>query len=186
MIDELGVAKAMRDGELASPQRFGNILLVDMRVTGTGAAYRSQLKEFVWRDPSLYLNDHFVARCNGLPVILEHPADGGPLDSEEYHERNVGTVFLPYVKGTEVWAITKIYDDAAAKMLCEERLSTSPMVVFKDADGTAEYELKDGSTLLVEDKPSLLDHLAICPLGTWDRGGPPVGVSNSLRSNSNG
>ena len=46
-LDELGVAKAMRDGELTSPQRYGNFMLVALRVTGTGASYRPQLDEFV-------------------------------------------------------------------------------------------------------------------------------------------
>jgi hypothetical protein len=31
--------------------------------------------------------------------------------------------------------------------------------------------------LLVEGKPCLLDHIAICEVGVWDKGGPPSGVS---------
>lgn len=180
-MDELAVAKAIREGELTSPQRFANILLINLRITGTGAAYRQSLDEFVWRDSALYLTPEFLERCNGLPVIWEHPPNARPLDSEEFHERMVGTVFLPYIRGTEIWAVAKIYDDAAQELLSTKQLSTSPMVVFRDADGGAgtTYELKDGSTLLVEGKPSLLDHIAICELGVWDKGAGPTGVSNS-------
>src|SRR6185437_3982201 len=34
--NELHVAKAVRDGQLVSPQRYENITFFDMRVTGTG------------------------------------------------------------------------------------------------------------------------------------------------------
>ena len=67
-LDELGIAKAIRDGALTSPQEYANLLLVALRITGTGAAYRSGANEFVWRDPSIYLNAEFLQRCNGLPV----------------------------------------------------------------------------------------------------------------------
>jgi hypothetical protein len=36
--------------------------------------------------------------------------------------------------------------------------------------------LEDGSVLLIEGKPSLLDHVAICELGVWDKGKDPEGI----------
>jgi hypothetical protein len=39
--------------------------------------------------------------------------------------------------------------------------------------------LEGGATLLIEGKPSLLDHIAICEAGVWDKGGPPSGVSTN-------
>lgn len=81
-LDELGIAKAIQTGELTSPQRYGNLLLIAIRITGTGVAYRQSLEEFVWRDPSLYLNPEFLERCNGLSVILEHPEES-VLNTEE-------------------------------------------------------------------------------------------------------
>lgn len=175
-LDELGVAKAIRDGELTSPQRYQNILLVALRITGTGAAYRQGADEFVWRAPSLYLNDEFLERCQGLPVILEHPQKN-ILNSQEFTDRIIGTVMLPYVKGDEIWAVSKIYDMPAARMLETEKLSTSPAVVLGGADDST-FKLSDGKTLLIEGKPVLLDHLAVTALGTWDRGGPPAGVES--------
>jgi hypothetical protein len=32
---------------------------------------------------------------------------------------------------------------------------------------------------LIEGKPILLDHIAICEVGVWDKGGPPTGVSTT-------
>lgn len=175
---ELDVAMAIRDGKMQSPQRFMNIALFDLRISGTGVSYRLKHKEFVFRNPDLYLNDEFLARCNGLPVIVEHPKQN-TLNSKEFQDRIVGTILLPYIKGNEVWGIAKIYDDAAAQMMDEEKLSTSPSVVFADPQQNETKQLEDGEHLLIEGKPQLLDHLAIVPRGVWDKGGEPSGVKSS-------
>lgn len=175
-MDDLGVAEAIRDGDLVSPQRFHNVTLVAMRISGTSVAYRSALNEFVYRHPDDYLTDRFLARCNGLPVIMMHPK-GAVLDSKEFSDRIVGTMFLPYLRGDEVWGIAKIYDDATIEMLGEQQLSTSPSVVFVDPKTTnTTLTREDGSTLLIEGKPALIDHLAICQAGVWDKGGEPTGI----------
>jgi 8-oxo-dGTP pyrophosphatase MutT (NUDIX family) len=173
--DELGIAEMMMSGATTSPQKYGKMWLFDIRVTGTGLSYRSGLDEFVWRDKSIYLNERFLKRCYGLPVIFEHPAKA-TLDTKEYVERNIGSIFLPYIKGDEVWCIARIYDDFAAQIMRENQLSTSPAVVLYGDD----EKLTNGeNTLLIEGKPKLLDHLAICFVGVWDKGEKPTGVVSS-------
>jgi len=179
-MDELGVARAMADGRLASPQQYENVCLFAIRITGTGISYRHARKEFVWRDPAVYLNDDFLARCNGLPVIWEHP-EKSLLNNDEFHDRKIGSVFLPYLradKADEVWAIAKIYDAEAIKEMTENVMSTSPAVNFADPTENDRIKLEDGKILLIEGKPSLLDHIAICPQGVWDKGGDPTGVES--------
>jgi 8-oxo-dGTP pyrophosphatase MutT (NUDIX family) len=172
--DELGIAKLMAAGELTSPQHYANIVMFDIRITGTGLSYRSGIKEHVWRDKDIYLNQEFLERCNGLPVIFEHPGSR-TLNTKEYVDRNIGSVFIPYIKGDEVWAIVKIWDEHAAKIMEENQLSTSPCVVLTGEDDQ-KIRLKGGSKLLIEGKPKLLDHIAICFVGVWDKGRPPSGV----------
>lgn len=176
--DELGVARLIRDGELPSPQRYENVALFDLRITGTGTAYRKALDEVVYRPPALYLNEEFLARCNALPVIWEHPPKNA-LDSQEYADRVVGAIMLPYIKGDEVRGIAKIYDNDAIKFMSEDGLSTSPAVIFRDQADGDRIELGEGRHLLIEGKPSLLDHLAICEQGVWDKGGTPAGVTST-------
>ncbi len=61
-------------------------------------------------------------------------------------------------------------------------MSTSPGVVLSGAAGGDErVTLDDGSTLLIEGKPALVDHLAICEQGVWDKGGEPVGVRSETK-----
>lgn len=181
--DELGVARAMQSGTLTSPQLYGNVHLFDLRVTGTGIAYRGPKvddtgkmispEELVYRRPENYLTDEFLQRCNGLSVIMMHPAKA-LLTSKEFGARVVGGVMLPYIKGDEVWAIARIYDDEAIAAMRDTQMSTSPAVLL--GNGDRKLKTEDGTDLLIEGKPTLLDHLAICSVGVWDKGGDPTGV----------
>lgn len=186
-MDELGVARAIADGALTSPQKYHNVWLFDMRITGTGVAYRSNVDEFVYRKPEHYLTEEFLSRCNGLPVIWLHPKGKGVfLDSREFTDRIVGTMMLPYIKGQEVWGVAKVYDESAVKLMMKGPTSTSPAVLLRGRGNDSKMTLEDGTTLLIEGKPSLLDHLAICANGVWDKGGEPSGVANTeARKDSN-
>lgn len=172
---ELDVARAIADGRLTSPQVYENVTLFAIRITGTGAAYRRAHDEYVWRDPELYLNDEFLQRCNGLPVIFEHPKKA-LLNSDEFNDRIIGTILLPYINGSDVWGIAKVYDAAAIRIMMERQMSTSPAVTWRDLSVNTVVKTEEGSNLLVEGEPSLLDHICITPLGVWDKGGPPTGV----------
>ena len=177
---ELDVGKLMAEGILSSPQVYANMHLLNIRITGTGLAFRSAIGEHVWRDAALYLNDEFLQRCNGLTVIMDHP-DTSILDSKEYKNRAIGAVMLPYIKGDEVWGIAKIYDDEAIAEICEGDISTSPSVVFDETSGNTTLTTENGEPLLIEGKAFLLDHIAIVTKargsrGVWDKGGSPKGV----------
>lgn len=179
-MDELGVAEAIADGRLTSPQVYENVTLWAIRITGTGAAYRSSLGEFVWRDPAIYMNERFLRRCAGLSVIMKHPK-GATLDSKEFGDRIIGSVFIPYLKQDtqEVWAIAKVYDEYANTHMQDWDLSTSPAVVFKDMGPEhKKLKLEDGDSILIEGDPKLLDHIAICEAGVWDKLGEPSGIIN--------
>lgn len=178
---ETDVMQAMRDGILPSPQRFTNMWLYALRVTGTGIAVRNPgdpvEQEVTWRDPAIYLTEEFLARCNGLPVIVLH-TDAPALTSQEFAQRIVGTSAMPYIAGDEVWTIARIYDKAIGELLDNVQLSTSPNVVFLDKTKNSTITLADGTPVLVEGNPELIDHLAICMQGVWDKGGQPAGVKS--------
>lgn len=188
ILNELETARQMAAGEITGPQDMGGFALFVVRVTGTGLAYRSadidasgkevRSEEYAWRDPAFYLNPDFLARCAGLPVIWEHPAAKPKIDHEEFHARIVGTLFLPFIRDDEVWAVAKIYDRPAIELMREDRLSTSPGVVLHVRRGD-KLELPSGLNLLNEPDPILLDHLAICEQGVWDKGGEPQGIEGA-------
>ena len=179
---ELDAARAIADGRLTSPQRFANMALFAMRISGTGLAYRKGRDEYVWRKPEEYLTEEMQARWLGAPVVWEHP-ESDTLTSKDFSDRVVGGIMLTFVKGDELWCVARIYDDAAIQILSEGGMSTSPGVVIK-ADEMANVKLEDGSNLLVEGAPNLTDHLAICQLGVWDKGGPATGVAAEARKDS--
>ena len=173
--DELGVAQLIASGDLQSPQKYHNVWLYNIRITGTGVSYRPTLNEYVYRKEENYLTPEFLARCNGLPVIMNHPK-GSLLNGDEFLERIVGTVMLPYIRGNEVWAVAKIYDEEALELLNSEQMSTSPAVLL---DSSKKMKMEDGTNLLIEGPAKLLDHIALCPRGVWDKGGEPTGVEQS-------
>ncbi|EAX6858182.1 DUF2213 domain-containing protein [Salmonella enterica] len=178
-LTELEVAERIRDGTVPSPVKFSNMWLVNLRITGTGLAYRAGLKEHVWRDPKLYLNEEFLRRCNGLPVIANHP-DEAVLTEEDFKSRIVGSVMLPYVRGDEVWAVCRIYLKSIVEEITEGDVSTSPSVVFNSTSGNVEVQEGD-TNFLIEGVPFLVDHIALVTkdhgsLGVWDKDRIPAGV----------
>jgi 8-oxo-dGTP pyrophosphatase MutT (NUDIX family) len=190
MDDELQVAEAIRDGELVSPQEYGNIHLFALRISGVGTAFRGakrdadgkivQPPEVVFRKPDYYTSPEFLTRAQGLPVIVMHP-DEAILDSKQFAERVIGALMITYLRPDddgrlEPWGIARVYDAAGAAALKEMNLSTSPGVLLgKDVQLLT---LEGGTRVIVEGKPDLLDHLAVCPHGVWDKGGEPNGVDN--------
>lgn len=190
-MDEIGVARSIAAGELISPQQYGTFWMFAIRITGTGTAYRPMLSEIVYRSPDNYLNENFLARCNGLPVILDHPEPdkknpSGMLNTAEYKDRVIGAIMLPYIKGNEVWGIARINDVRAAHLMMQEDLSTSPGVSIRPMDGDSmELKLAGGGTIYFEGKPYLIDHIAICSAGVWDKEGEAgLGVLVQSRSDS--
>lgn len=178
-LTELEVAERIRDGTVPSPVKFSNMWLVNLRITGTGLAYRAGLKEHVWRDPKLYLNEAFLRRCNGLPVIANHP-DDAVLTEEDFKSRIVGSVMLPYIRGDEVWAVCRVYLQSIVEEITEGDVSTSPSVVFNSTSGNVEVQEGD-TNFLIEGVPFLVDHIALVTkdhgsLGVWDKDRIPAGV----------
>lgn len=178
-LTELEVAERIRDGTVPSPVKFSNMWLVNLRITGTGLAYRAGLKEHVWRDPKLYLNEEFLRRCNGLPVIANHP-DDAVLTEEDFKSRIVGSVMLPYIRGDEVWAVCRVYLQSIVEEITEGGVSTSPSVVFNSTSGNVEVQEGD-TNFLIEGVPFLVDHIALVTkdhgsLGVWDKDRIPAGV----------
>jgi hypothetical protein len=181
---ELDAARMVRDGLLDPGYQFHNMWLWPLRISGVGVAWRSKDKSFCFRPPEHYLNDEFLARCNGLPVIFDHP-EGATLNSEEYHDRSVGSIMLPYIKkdehGEEPWGICRLYDEATNIILSTKPMSTSPCVDFARNENKS-IILDSGKKCLVEGNPPLLDSLAICERGVWDKLGDPAGVGNGDES----
>ena len=180
-MNETELAFQIASGDAPSPQPVAGFWLVALRISGSGLARREQHNEHVYRDPQLITSPEFLQRCNGLPVVANHP--DGTLTGDEYGSRSLGAIVLPYTangdgvmspEGTEAWGIARIYGDEVVQAM-SEGMSTSPAVVFTPADGNTTEQLADGSTLLIENTPSLLCSLAICDQGVWDKSGPPAG-----------
>lgn len=174
-LNETDVAALIADGTLSSPQYFYNMWMFAIRVTGTGVTWRSADQEMTFRNPDDYLTPEFLQRVAGVPLIWLHP-EKRTLDSDEFTKRAIGTLTNAWVADRgEVWAVARVYDAEAAEIMATRQLSTSPTVKFSEV---AKSIIVDGQPLLVEPSPELLDHVAICEQGVWDKLLNPTGVKS--------
>ena len=175
-LNETEVAALIADGTLSSPQFFINMWMFAIRVTGTGVTWRSADQQMAFRNPDDYLTPEFLQRVAGVPLIWLHP-EKNKLDSDEFAKRVIGTLTNSWVADNgEVWTIGRVYDAEAAEIMATRQLSTSPTVTFSEAQDSI---IKiDGQPLLVEGSPVLLDHVAICEQGVWDKLLAPTGVKS--------
>lgn len=175
-LNETEVAALIADGTLSSPQFFINMWMFAIRVTGTGVTWRSADQEMTFRNPDDYLTPEFLQRVAGVPLIWLHP-EKNKLDSDEFAKRVIGTLTNSWVADNgEVWTIGRVYDAEAAEIMATRQLSTSPTVTYSEAQDSI---IKiDGQPLLVEGSPVLLDHVAICEQGVWDKLLAPTGVKS--------
>lgn len=175
-LNETEVAALIADGTLSSPQFFINMWMFAIRVTGTGVTWRSADQQMAFRNPDDYLTPEFLQRVAGVPLIWLHP-EKNKLDSDEFAKRVIGTLTNSWVADNgEVWAIARVYDAEAAEIMAARQLSTSPTVTYSEMQDSI---IKiDGQPLLVEGSPVLLDHVAICEQGVWDKLLAPTGVKS--------
>lgn len=174
-LNETDTAGLIVSGELSSPQFFINMWLYAIRVTGTGIAWRTADQQMTFRAPEDYLTPEFLQRVSGVPLIWLHP-EKNTLNSEEFARRVIGTLSNGWIIDDEVWAIARVYDAEAAELMATTQLSTSPTVRH---DKPQKVTIKiDGQEVLVEDAPVLLDHVAICAQGVWDKLLAPTGVKS--------
>jgi hypothetical protein len=171
---ELDVARGVAEGRLPSPTSHCGNSYFAMRLSGTGVAYRAARDEFCYRPPEIWLSDEMQRRAIGLPVVISHP-ESGQLDGDELAKRAIGTVVHSYVKGDELWGVARVIDEEAVRGIERYDLDTSPGVVFQNSDNIT-IDIGGGDHMLIEDSPSLVDHIAICERGVWSKGGPADGI----------
>lgn len=179
--DDLSIAEKMAAGEIDQIVATDKCLLVPMRITGTGITERTMkdangitIKYPIDRPADVFLSDRFLQMCNGLPVCFYHPQDGEgftSLNFDNWKEHVVGTIFYPYIKGTEVWGVAKVFDLSMLDAFRDGIASTSPFV-------TSQNEIGDG---VYVEKLEDINHVAIVPAGHWDTDQPAITANKEIQ-----
>ena len=176
MTTDADVIDALSAG-LEGPVAFLGSTFFVMRISGTGCAWRAAKGEFAFRDPRLWLTDDMAGRWAGAPCLVLHPASG-VVDGESLASQIVGTVVRAFIRDAELMGVVRVIDADAATSLIKFGADTSPSVVFEETDAEP-IELSDGSRVLIEGNPKLIDHLAIVERGVWSKGTDARGVETT-------
>lgn len=185
------ISQRIIDGDLKSPYipageneyPAEDAIYVDMRITGTGKTLRNKkfngqevvdkngniIQDVYYRPPEEFLTPEFVQACNGLPVTIQHPDDNFHMGNIDFF---IGTIIHPYIKGTEVWGVARIYDGRFFEAIHKGISSTSPSVISDDVlqeDGSYKEVFKS------------INHVALVPVGHWD----VVAVRPAIRMDEN-
>ena len=181
-LDDLSIAEKMASGEIDQIVATDKCLLVPMRITGTGITERTMkdangitVKYPCERPAEVFLSDRFLKMCNGLPVAFYHPREGEgytALNFDNWKEYVVGTIFYPFIKGTEVWGVAKIFDLSMLDAFRDGIASTSPYV-------TSANEIGDG---VYVEKLEDINHVAIVPAGRWDTDQPAITANMQIKA----
>lgn len=163
------------DGNLKSPQTYGESFYILLRITGTGITERLILNTDgtpllkngepqyykINRMPEEFLSDKFLEACNGLPVLIQHPEDTKDrfLDGINYKDHTVGTIIKAFVKDNEVWGVARILDPMVLNLILNGLNSTSPAITSHNTIR------EDGNT---DEHFDYIDHLALVVEGYWD------------------
>jgi hypothetical protein len=144
---ERELCQRIADGSLPSPQIFCRnafVLLVlaeaGARARADGVAYRAD----DWITPEV------AQRAIGLPVLV-----GRGMGGRNYAERCIGTILLPFVDGSRLMAVARIFPRAATKMTAGARAS---LVALTDDDVV---HLDSVGDRLIIEHPRLLDHVRV-------------------------
>jgi hypothetical protein len=86
----------------------------------------------------------------------------------------IGIAVHTFVLDDELWGVMRVLDRDAAAELTDGEYDSSPAVVLS-SDENVVLDV-DGEKLLVEGRPSLIDHVAICRRGVWTAPGQNPGV----------
>ena len=180
---ELDIALRVARGALPSPTAWENSAYVNLRISGTGVAYRpsaGQNGELVYRDPADWCSALFLRRCIGLIVTVSHPYSG-IMSSAFFAGHAVGVIVHTWVDQKEdaPWGTARIVDANCAQLIADGVFDTSPGVLT-NANECSETEV-DGLRLVCEGPCRLLDHLALVDTrdgnkGVWTRSGDAPGA----------
>lgn len=173
--NEADLQRLLVDGTLIGPNSYFSQVLMPVRITGTGLAMRVEKMQFTFRDTKDYLNDDFLKRCNGLPLLWQH-ADKDFTDGDTLGAQSIGLVTDAYIRGTDVWGVAKILDLDAATAMATGAYSTSPsFITHIDSQSSS-----GGVDVTVEGQVLHLDHLAVVQAGVWDKLGEPCGIDTPI------
>lgn len=154
---------------------------IPVRITGSGLNFRKLGDSVIVADRSKgeFFNEAFLEHCKSLPIIVEHPTDEkGEKDMLHTDTLSnnaiVGNTIDAWIDNTnddEIWGLARIYDKSILEKIQKGEIkSTSPgiRIFYKETDPDFKTET-----------PYVINHLAFCEKGHWDKDDGRVAIDTS-------
>lgn len=170
----------MLEAQIKNDYKLGNrkgitelddFFYMPVRITGSGLNFRKLDDTIIVADRSKgeFFNEAFLEHCKTLPIIVEHPTDeNGEKDMlhTDTLPKNaiVGNTIDAWIDETnddEIWGLARIYDKSILDKIKNGIInSTSPgiRIFYKETDPDFKTET-----------PYVINHLAFCEKGHWDK-----------------
>jgi hypothetical protein len=156
--DERELINRMAAGLCDGVQEHSGAHFVPLCISSTGVRWNADAGYFEFRDPAHWLKDNMLARVIGLPVL--GGADPGPMDSNDFGKRCIGTVVHAYVDGAALMAIARIANDHALRIIESGDFDSRLTAHFNDGARAVDI---DTDKLVIEPMPRYLSHLSLVP-----------------------
>lgn len=179
---DLEICEKLVNGEIEGAFLTENFAYVALRLTGTGEVERTigidddgnPIKGKFVRYLEDYTTPELMEAYKKTIICVGHPKnkEGEIIKAGITTDNTIGYSIYPFVRGSEVWTIGKIFDLEAFKMIMENEYSTSPHFTIINKQ-------QENSQVIVE-SPLSINSLAIVANGFWDQVAERPAIENSF------
>jgi hypothetical protein len=158
LTDERELINRMASGLCEGVQQHDSAWFAPLCISVTGVRWNEGAGYHEYRDAAIWLSPNMQSRVIGLPILAG--ADPGPMNSNEFGKRCIGTIVSAYTKDSALWAVARIANDSALRVIESGNFDSRLTAHFDNA--AASIDLDDGK-LIVEPMPRYLSHVSIVP-----------------------
>jgi hypothetical protein len=152
------VINALADGSLDGVREWNGAWFAAMLISPVGVRWNEAAGYFEYRDGGIWLSEHMQARCIGLPVLAG--ADPGPMDSNDFGKRCIGTVVAAYVDSNSLMCVARICNDSILRIIQSGAYDTRITAHFNSDAPAIDIAL---CRMIIEPAPRYLSHISIVP-----------------------
>jgi hypothetical protein len=156
--DERALINRMAAGLCEGVQEHDSAFFAPLVLTPTGVRWNEGAGYHEYRDADIWLSPNMQSRVIGLPILAR--ADPGPMDSDDFGRRCIGTIVSAYAADGELRAVGRICNESMLRVIQSGEYETRLTAHFDNAAAAVDI---DTDKLVIEPPPRYLSHVSIVP-----------------------